>query len=489
MAPARRSTRHTGSRRKYIDDPFKVAGVSEDSDSEEAANKTERKGKRTARDATDSTDEEFVDAHADDSVDEDDHDQIDVPEDGEEALEEPNWDKTAGKRRGMGTGHIKKRRPDGTVALPRDDTHSRGTWNLGEYSGKALHLKLTFGTDERDVLAMIYSRDRWCRGIDSTLPTRTSLDKVHSAHDYKYGQTFGVEPEEVRRERTQAWDWYYIPSIGGKLREQQRVEKMKEESARRTYMPLPKGKHTVIIGPIDDQAVFHLGQNESVNFGEAWSELNSQERKGCKPSHDKSGQAATSAEGKRRVREGWILNIGSKVQCLAWAPNQGGLIQHLAVVAPISDEQKKAFNTEEPKEAPAFSPSQPYPSALQIWTFKARQEDRPTKTLDTDFRPRLQLALCTNWGDLRRIAWCPVARDSREEDDKDALKNTGLLAGVWGDGKVRVLDIKISRDPDATEFCKEIRQVYKSLPLTSSTQTKSVLPFLRPGRPQQCVRA
>lgn len=149
---------------------------------------------------------------------------------------------------------------------------------------------------------------------------------------------------------------------------------------------------------------------------------------------------------------------------MAWAPNQDGLVQYLAIITPITEEQKSHYpDPLADKAAPAFRPSAPYPSALQIWAFKARREDSLTKTLDMEFKPRLRLALCTDWGDLRRISWCPCPRAKRDEDEEDVLKNVGLLAGVWGDGCVRVLDIKTGRDPNTTEFCKSLDKANREL--------------------------
>lgn len=464
MAPARRSTRLIGARTKYTVDPFKAAGVSDDSGSEEETNQAEKKGGKAEMNVDDSSsDVEFVDADAgdDDEGDEGEEDyygENDASEEGEGEEEELEDIEDDGKPGISSQRYTRKRRLDGTVALADDETHSRGIWNPSEHVSKPVHLRVTFGTDERDLLAMIYSRDRWYRGVDSTLPTRASLNEAQSAPDYGFGQSFGVEPEEMNRERTRGWDWYYDADVGGRFRKKQRIEKIGEEDARKTYMPLPKkGKHTVIIGPAANQKVFRLGQNESINFGEAWGEFKSRKKGGSKA--EKSDETAAGSAGtKRKLREGWILNMGNKVQCLAWAPNQRGLTQYLAIVAPISDEQRKSYvDATEPKAAPAFSPSPPYPSTLQLWAFKAARDDSLTKTLDTGFLPRLRLALCTDWGDLRRISWCPMARATRDEDDEDAMKNIGLLAGVWGDGKVRVLDIRMSRDPGATEFCKKSR--------------------------------
>lgn len=450
MPRARRFTRVSGARTNYTTDPFELGGVDGESDAAETADPAAAQADDGNNE--EDSDEEFQDAPGNEGGAEEDEDRDEEAEpehEDEMDIDEPTpTAKSRGKKnktaeeenKASHPAPTKKRRQDGAVVLKGDETHSRGITNPLEHVGKSLHLQFSFGTDERDLLAILYARDRWSKGIDSGFPSRASLNAAQTQPDYMYGPTFGAEPEDVRMESTRGWDWYYDGEVGERFRKQQRLDKIDENEGHRTYMPAPKpGKHTVLIGPADGQKKFSLGQFESFNFGEAWGE-------------SKSGT-------KRKHREGWIINLGHKVQAMAWAPNQDGLVQYLAAVAPITDEQKTLYpDPLADKAALAFRPSAPYPSALQIWTFKAERDDSLTKALDMEYKPRLRLALCAEWGDLRRIAWCPSPRAKRDEDDEDALKGIGLLTGVWGDGCVRVLDIKTNRDPNTTEFCKLIQQ-------------------------------
>lgn len=448
MARTRRSTRLSGARTRYTSDPFEIAGVSDESDSREETASSRRKAKQPVQ-ADDSSDEEYNVQNGqeeEEEGDDEDVEMLDGPDDDEEFVSD-NEDEADSKPKRTGFSRVKnprRRLEDGTVAIADDETHSRGTWNPGEHVGKLTHMKVTFGTDQRDLLSMAYTRDRWAKGVDSTFPTRSSLNEAQKFPDYTYGATFGVEPEEVRKESTRGWDWYYADDVGGRFRKRQRIEKIEEEEARSRYMAQQEKKQTVLIGPVDAQKKFRLGQNDSVNFGEAW-----------KSREKKSGTAKNSTESKKALREGWLLNLGQKIQCMAWAPNQSGLTQYLGVVVPITKEQKERYPDPLKNQAGLpFRSSAPYPCALQLWAFKAKRDDNFTKTLDMSSKPRLRLALCTDWGDLRRIAWCPMPRAARDEDDEDPLRNLGLLAGVWGDGYVRVIDVKLSRNPNATEFSK-----------------------------------
>jgi transcription factor C subunit 6 len=126
----------------------------------------------------------------------------------------------------------------------------------------------------------------------------------------------------------------------------------------------------------------------------------------------------------------------------------------MAVVAPISDEEKKIYHPAGSEPLSSFHPTPPYPCTLQLWEFKSKKTGERTSTLDMDFEPQLRLGLCSDWGDLRRMAWCPMGRAKRNEDEKGDTEHIGLLAGIWGDGTLRVLDIKIQRKSKKPEYCK-----------------------------------
>jgi transcription factor C subunit 6 len=447
MPSTRRSGRLSGVRKSYTLDP----GVDEELESNfvDESNKLPRnKGKQPVHD--ESSDEEFQVGPLEEEEAEDDLEDGDSQDEdagaGDDAGDE---DATKGSRpqsktpKTLQSKSVKKRPPTTTGVLTGEETHSRGIWNPFEHVGKSVHLQATFGLDERDILAALYARDRWTRGFDSTFPARISLDEAQTLRDYKYGSTFGVEPEDLDRESTRGWDWYYGDGTRERLRTRQQIEPITEMEARQSFMPRPKeGKHTVLVGPANKQMAFTLDQYDVINLGDAWGE-------------EKDGRTTDAAGSKqpKKKRQGWIINVGQRVQAVAWAPNQSGLTQYLAVTAPISSEQKDDYpDPLKDYAAPAFRPSAPYPCALQIWAFKADKGGGITKSIDMSSIPKLRLVLGTCWGDLRRIAWCPIRRAPRNEDDEDVDKTIGLLAGVYGDGYVRVIDVKISRDPNRTGF-------------------------------------
>lgn len=489
MPSSRRSGRLSGVRKTYTVDPFAENDLDLTIFGEEDSKTPQNKGKGRVQGDNDS-DEEFQAQEEEEEEDPDD----DVSEaedpsaenDGEEvdaAVLSKAEVATSKSRRLKGSQKpvrldqprsTKKRRPDGAIVLNGDETHSRGAWNPLEHAGKSIHLQVTFGLDERDLLAVLYTRDRWSRGIDSTFPTRVSLDEAESLRDYKYGLTFGVEPDDYEKEKTSNWDWYYDDDgPGGRFRKRQRIEQIKEQEARPIFLPTPKqGKHTVLMGPAGNQMEFNLNQYEVFNFGDAWGELKSRNQK--------------DASNKKK-RQGWVLNIGQRIQCLAWVPNQSGCDQFLSVVAPITNEQKQTYpDPLKDYAAAAFRSSAPYPCALQIWAFKASEDGGLTKTIDMNVQPSLRLLLCTKWGDLRRMAWCPISRKPRDEDNQGGFRTLGLLAGVWGDGYVRVIDVKVNDDPTKTEFCRFCSCIKWWID-TNIVKTESMPQCSRRGRHPQYV--
>ncbi|KAF9889979.1 hypothetical protein FE257_006853 [Aspergillus nanangensis] len=444
MPRPRRSNRASGARTKYTDDPFEIAGVSDESDGGNVSSR--RKGKTAVR-GSGSSDEDFKVANdkEDEEDEEEDQDESDVEmvsendndrgEDGpvlhEEEVEIAN---PQPKRTPSSQARVfKKRQADGMLALKDDDLHSRGIRNPSDHVGKVIHLQSTFGVDEKNLLSVVYARDRWHKGIDSAFPTRASLNEAQTLPDYGYGLTFGVEPDEAIQERTRGWDWYYTDDVGGRLRKRQRTEHIDETEARQVYFLRPnREKHTVFIGPVNDQTRFDLGQQEVLNFGEAWGKVKNEP-----PATKETKEDGAAAK------------------------------KYLAAVSPISDDQKEAYSPSKDSGSSAVLPSPPYPCVLQLWSFKAKRENSLTKALDMKSSPRLRLGLCTNWGDLRRIAWCPIPRDSRDEDEEEALKNVGLLAGIWGDGYLRVIDVKLSRDPNTTEFQKVQTPIFEAKPAST----------------------
>ncbi|OQE40905.1 hypothetical protein PENCOP_c005G04907 [Penicillium coprophilum] len=474
MPSGRRSGRFKGPRAVYVDDPFKAAGISDDEDSSKLESLVKGKKKRTQTEDS-ASDNEFVAGSGEEA--EEDIDEEEVLEDDpevepeEEVGSEPdasdpeemeidgikNTPKKERPGRSMSQqydANFKKRRADGTVVPSDEETHIRGIIEPRDHLSKGTYYSLTFGSDDRDLMPAVHFRMRWNKGIDAVFPSRFTLDDMEKKPEYLYGPTFGVHPDDVMRESTHGWDWYYDRDIGQRFRKRQRIETIEESLAFQNYLPQPDTrKHGILLGPHDNQQVFELGYHESFDFGIAW---------------DKPGSKADESKtGTKRIREGWMLNIGQKAHCMAWAPNQNGTTQYLAVAAPITEDQKNQYRSEESEPISSFQPSQPFPSALQIWEFKGKPSGNLTMTLDMDSKPRLRQVLCADWGDLRRMVWCTLPRTERVEDEEEEKESIGLLATIWGDGTVRVLDIKTGRGSQETEFLKIKSPAFEARPAST----------------------
>lgn len=478
MPTSRRSGRLLGARTTYTDDAFQAAGLT---DSDANSDGSAQGAGETRKGEQDESDSEFdeiqaVEAHSAEGEDEEEDYAEQAAEEEDVGYEEEMNVSDASDIEGeVKDGSMTRRqlstrrqqRDAELLAAHPDETHSRGVWAPNEHVGKIVQMRLAFGTDIRDLIAIVYMRDRWNLGLDSTMPSRYTLNQ--RARDYGLGSTFGVDPADLEREATAGWDWYYDDDNGTGFRKRQRIESIDEGEARRKYFIRPKKEqHNVRIGPPVEgdnlQKLYTLRQNEVLDFGDAWKNVNPahpDKKQGIKrksavvddstTTNNAVDETATKSKPKR---SGWIINLGGKVQSLGWVPNQEGSTQYLALSVPISREQEAEYPPkEEPKVSPAFARSELYPCALQIWSFEAKQGGGLTRTTDMTKKPKLLLALCTEWGHIRKINWCQMPRRKRE-DGKDGSRDLGLVACVCGDGSTRILDVKLSEQAETPEFRK-----------------------------------
>lgn len=480
--PIRRSGRRSGARKSYADDPFQAIGLEESGDEEntkrsvDPSGKGKGKAKKRKRESDDEFDEDVAaeSNEDDDEPSENEASQSDEPgqeaEEEEEVPAQPVIVNRSSATGGNRAGRYRERKGDGSLRFLPQETHSRGVFNPSEHVSKSMHIKLSFGLDDRDLLAVVNARSRFTTGIDSIFPTRASLDKGPTATDYGPGNTHGVYAADLEREATAGWDWYYDNQHGPNFRKRQRLENIGEKQAHEKFLVKPK-KNTlkVIYGPGDGPTSTQLPHHGSINFGNAWKNRDETHKIGKKDTTKKKGKKKTTSEApgdesaekepameepRRKNRYGWFLNVSGKIQAMSWAPNQSGMTQYLAVSVPNNLEQENQDNPPDPPTvSPAFSPSPPYPGAIQIWSFDAEErQDYITKTVDVEQKPKLRLVLCMEFGHIRKLNWCSIPRKKREEDEKDNTQSLGLLACVFSDGHTRILDVKVNKKSETTEY-------------------------------------
>lgn len=305
-------------------------------------------------------------------------------------------------------------------------THIRGiadpAWSKARGS-KSDYLHALFGDATQDVIHMARSRDQWCDA--ATLPRRPNESGSRGIRHF-----FSHSKEKRHWEATVGWDWYYIHRGRQYLQRMQQSHPLTSNEANK-YIPQPSHSHrTLFMGPYGRQTRFDLPTLQSTPFRQAWEQA-------PQPINDEADGPGRPKS--KSPREGWLLNVGTGVRCLDWAPNHAGDTQYLAL---STFPPKTNKNLDPIKFSPAFTP-QSFPSSIQIWSFSSSEAADRKSLLDPITPPNLRLVICFDWGDAKQLTWCPMPRNFRDEGQEEDKIPIGLLAGVWSDGHVRVIDIHL----------------------------------------------
>ncbi|KAL8925095.1 MAG: hypothetical protein Q9172_002362 [Xanthocarpia lactea] len=326
-------------------------------------------------------------------------------------------------------------------------THVRGITDLGKYHSKGAksdYIYSLFGNATPDLVHMARSRDQWCH--EGTLPRRPNGNGTKGMHHY-----FSHTDEKRRMEATKGWDWYY--DHGGQQhmsKSQENVSLSADEGV--TYLaPSSDSPRTIFMGPYGRQVRFDLPILQSLPLREAWRHPHAQsDTEIDAPERPKS----------QKGEDGWLLNVGRGVRCVEWAPNHAGDIQYLAV---STFRPKNKDTSGQPKFSPAFT-AQSFPASIQIWSFSSTKASERRSLLDPNRPPCLRLVICTDWGDAKHLRWCPMPRDFRSDRQEGKIP-IGLLAGVWTDGHVRVLDVHLDQgESQRTSFVKLTAAAFTAKP-------------------------
>lgn len=326
-----------------------------------------------------------------------------------------------------------------------EKVHSKGLPRAESRLAKSAQIKLVSGPTAKDALPLLSVRDSFNSRLDTTFPSKDTLSELLTTLSTDSLNPIKVLEYRLGEEATNGWDWYYEENVGEQFRARQKTQDL-FPSVAEEYFPrkLPR-KHTVLLGPANSQTPFEIGRGECFNFGQAWE----------------NGANGKKEERSTSLREGWILNVGNKVQCLAWAPYCSGSSQYLAISVPIRDNQRPHNIESESQPATAFRSAPPFKAAIQIWSVPAEGDNKKPKKLDMSIRLHLCQAVCTEMGDVRKIAWCPTPRPDRG----GSIERThlGLLAGVWSDGILRVLDINVKKVANEPEYSMDLSRFFVRL--------------------------
>ncbi len=331
-------------------------------------------------------------------------------------------EREAPKHRSVGVANYtqlryKKRHPDSSL-------HSRGMPEVRPSDARESYLKTLYGTGVEDLEHIIRSRDQWVNEV--TLPRRSNDDGRTGMRRF-----FSHTEDKREMEATVGWDWYY--ERGRDLFAKKQRTRTMSDSEGEKYLHKPtKSSHSVLLGPYGKQKLFHLSHLESLELGEAWEAATADGSEGAE--HERLGR--------KEGRAGWLLNVGTNVRCLDWAPNHDGDLQYLAIA---TSDPKSAIGTELHEVSPAFTPSPPLPSCIQIWALSSSVKPGHEGLIESRTKPQLRYVICSEWGPIKYVKWCPMPRRLRDEESLGKA-SIGLLAGVCGDGCMRVLDVQMGKD-------------------------------------------
>ena len=283
---------------------------------------------------------------------------------------------------------------------------------------------LLFSDQVEDLADAISARDTWLNGRDITLPSQSTLDDM-------------IRPVESSADSIPTKDDNVFQQIlSGQL-----TELVDTETEKQVHIFNENSQpHGIVLGPDSRQHKYHLDPNCAVDFGLAWT------RDPVSPRYESAHLAP-----EYRYREGWLINLGEKVQTLAWAPSHTDGSQFLAVSVRATPTQRHVV-PQDFNHSPAFHPSPPYSALIQIWRFDTLNLPQSSlRTLNMSAHPRVAANIVADWGDIRQVAWRPLDSLPQPELSKDKIKGCfqGVLAVLSSDGHVRTLAVSIPLEQEA----------------------------------------
>jgi transcription factor C subunit 6 len=425
-------------------DAFEGISELEDLRSEDSTNINRATDTDDSDDAQDEFQRAADQSSEDDDVFEVDDNPSDVDSDPNEGPQRMNLDETVSTKDDLTTRLVKrrrKRRPNqeaGPMPVSAGTLYVRGVSDrIEQKTSQANHRLLHFGASSNDLAAIEAAKRKWL--YDAKLPSRIS-----DANGFRGMHTsFFITEEACATDARSQRKWWFDSGGLDVFRDAQAFTDIDGNSAL-AFMPETQETQAEALpfrmGPFGTQTHFELRAGHHCSIRNAWQ-----------PRPPGSRDATQLPKDYKR---GFVLNLGAKVNCLDWAPNQNGPNQYLA--ASVLTEQQPSIVSFEAPEAPAFTPQPPRKSNIQVWKFRKSTEGY----VDTDSTPELGLVLCTNWGDVRVLKWCPMPYASNKQTDG----HLGLLAGVWSDGAIRVLSISLSQDHSRPRFIHIKQAPFESKP-------------------------
>jgi transcription factor C subunit 6 len=272
---------------------------------------------------------------------------------------------------------------------------TRSAFGLAKLDRVSSHI----GPGVEDLVAFVHYRDVWLNKFN--FPSKENVD-----YNLYY------PPARRAQEATEGFKWYY-ESAKDIFHDFQRVN-ISSGLQSENLIEISSIGHRFLAGNIKDQTPQTLQGLKSLTLRDTIDQ--------------KTGKSDTN------LRKGWILNLGKKIQCLEWVPNRTGKTQLLT----ISYFAALNYQNSDPDAEDFKSPFRPLPSSkseLYFW------EIAPTQS------PKLRAVISYDWNHLKNISWCPCTMKEDDDVNMDS-DHLGLLAGVWLDGRLRILDISIPKQEE-----------------------------------------
>ncbi|GKT63263.1 transcription factor TFIIIC complex subunit [Colletotrichum tofieldiae] len=191
--------------------------------------------------------------------------------------------------------------------------------------------------------------------------------------------------------------------------------KMNAEEAE-GYRLKPGGHLVSVIGPYPDQQEVEIAPYDAIILSE-------------------SGLPLTNHNAKEEKSVGWMFDAGGIVIGMEWASRTGQEAQILALAVIPHTDQLLDFED-------AYDQSK---GIIQLWELCGQKnEDGITRPLGRS--ARLARTVCSGWGRVTRLKWCPVSYR-----ENGAM---GLLAVLCSDGQVHVVVVKDIGDDEQDAFTK-----------------------------------
>jgi transcription factor C subunit 6 len=403
--PVRRS-RDSDSEDEFFIEPEAEEAAEDDEDDDDAVSGADDEIEAESETASNAGEQDLDDAMSIAGEDEDEDEESEEDDDGQ---------RPAGGRTIPRKTRVPLTGPEGLLfnrGLPDSVTRKSGKHD------KRLFL---FGSSIKEFAAIEKACMKW-EGQDTLPVRRKPQEAAGSAFEHSYWQGKSAR----KREEETSWNWYF--DLGGKesLAKRQATGMLSNEEGQARTLSGHVPERSFLTGPLNTPKLSKLSVGASVSLRDLWHQQQSKDDKATPKNNTSAGRA------------GFVINIGTKVRCAEWAPNQPGSAQYLALsTLPERDIPKGV--------APAFTPQPPHTAEVQIWKFTATSQG----SIDSDIAPALKYVLCTEWGDVKDLKWCPAPYKASKTL---TMRSLGLLAGIWGDGGLRVIDLMDQPEPLTTDY-------------------------------------